>query len=269
MKAKKVIAVAAATVVSACCVGAVASCAPADNRPIITVGYTVYAPMNYEENGVLVGFDSELAQKTFDDLGYRVRMKEIQWTNKYIELESGNIDCIWNGFTANCADPEDGIQRAAKVDFSYSYMTNAQCVIRHINGVEQTTKEGLAGYSVAFEEGSAGASYVAGITGINPRGAETQMDAILQVNAGTANYAVVDLLLGRALAGQGNFNNVVINEGIVIPAEYYAIGFKKNSELTALVNAKLVEYGQSGYLASLAERYGLSTQVITDFSDQM
>ena len=108
------------------CVGACAACNNAtsensgnNNVKTITVGYTDYAPMNYtDDNGELVGFDTELAKAVFSDLGYEVRFKLIDWSNKYMEVNSGTIDCIWNGFTANCAD-DDGIQRADKVDFSY------------------------------------------------------------------------------------------------------------------------------------------------------
>ena len=78
-----------------------------NKKEIIIVGYTLYEPMNYEEDGKLVGFDTELAQKTFSDLGYNVRFRLIEWNNKYIELNSGTINCIWNGFTSNSAD--DGV----------------------------------------------------------------------------------------------------------------------------------------------------------------
>ena len=241
-----------------------------NNKQTITVGYTLYEPMNYEnEYGVLVGFDTELALKTFTDLGFQVRFKLIDWNQKYAELDSGTIGCIWNGFTANCADT-DGVQRGDKVDFTYNYMTNAQCVIRLNTAPELSSSEQLVGKTVAFEAGSAGDSYVGAIAGnINKKAVTSQMDAVREVLSGTAQYAVVDLLLAKSIAGQGNFANVTINESIVIDAEYYAIGFKKGSPLTALVNAKLVQYAQDGTLATLAEKYGLSNQVITDYSDQI
>ena len=249
------------------CMGIFAACNK-DNGKTITIGYTDYEPMNYTEDGKLVGFDTDLAKKTFEDLGYTVRFKLIDWNNKYTELNSGTIDCIWNGFTANSAD-DDGVQRADKVDFTYYYMTNAQCVIRLKSTAEAETTAALAGKSVAYEAGSAGAAYVGALTGdINKKAVTSQMDAVREVNAGTANFAVVDLLLAKSIAGKGDFANLVINESIEIEAEYYAIGFKKGSDLTAKVNAKLVEYAKDGYLATLAEKYGLSNQVITDYSDQ-
>ena len=263
---KKITKMIATTVAAIACMSGLVGC---DDKKTVTIGYTDYAPMNYlDDNGELVGFDTELAKKVFEDLGYEVRFKEIEWDNKYSELNGGTIDCVWNGFTANCADADDGIQRSDKVDFSYYYMTNAQCVIRLNSATELTSATAFDGMSVAYESGSAGDTYVNAIEGanINKKAVSSQMAAVREVNAGTAQYAVVDLLLAKSLVGQGDFANVVINEGIVIDAEYYAVGFKKGSELTAKVNAKFVEYAANGYLAELAAKYGLSNQVITDYN---
>ncbi|MBQ8284358.1 MAG: transporter substrate-binding domain-containing protein [Clostridia bacterium] len=239
-----------------------------EDKKTVTIGYTDYAPMNYTDaSGKLVGFDTELAEQFFGDLGYQVRFKLIEWTNKYSELESGTIDCIWNGFTANCAD-DDGVQRADKVDFSYYYMTNAQCVLRLDTTAEITDKAQFAGTSIAYEASSAAEGYVEDITGANLKAVSSQMVAIQEVIAGTAQYAVVDLLLAQSEAGKGDFAKLTINQGTQIDSEYYAIGFKKGSDLTAKINEKLVEYAANGKLAALAEKYGLSNRIITDYSDQ-
>ena len=263
---KKIFKAVATVLATVGCLGTLACCKT--DEKTITVGYTDYAPMNYtNDKGELVGFDTELAQKTFEELGYKVRFKEIEWTNKYSELESGTIDCIWNGFTANVAD-DDGIQRADKVDFTYNYMMNAQCVIRLATTEEVTTKEGLAGKSVAYENGSAGESYASEIEGANTKPVDSQMDAVMEVKAGTVQYAVVDVLLAESLAGQSDFANITINESIQIDVEYYAVGFKKGSDLTAKVNAKFEEYLQNGYMLELAEKYNVTTKLLTDYSSQ-
>ena len=262
---KKGFKVAAAGFLAACSLGSFGAC----GGQTITVGYTDYAPMNYEnEAGELVGFDTELAKEVFSDLGYKVRFKLIEWSNRYTELDGGTIDCVWNGFTANCED-DDGIQRSDKVDFTYYYMTNAQCILRLNTTVDVANTTAFAGTSIAYEASSAAEGFVSKIAGANLKAVTSQMDAVKEVNAGTAQYAVVDLLLAKSLAGQGNFANIVINQGITIAAEYYAIGFKKGSDLTAKVNEKLVEYAGNGKLAALAETYGLSNQVILDYTDQV
>jgi polar amino acid transport system substrate-binding protein len=239
------------------------------NEKTITVGYTDYAPMNYEnEAGELVGFDTELAKQVFEDLGYEVRFKLIEWSNKYAELDGGTIDCVWNGFTANCAD-DDGVQRADKVDFTYYYMTNAQCILRLNTTADVADKASFGEVTIAYEEGSAAETFVSDIPVSNMKPVTSQMTAVLEVKSGTAQYAVVDYLLAKSLVGQSDYANLVINEGITIDAEYYAIGFKKGSDLTAKVNEKLVAYAANGTLATLAAKYGLSNQVITDYADQI
>lgn len=264
---KKLLAKVLGITLAAATICSFASCG--GDEKTITIGYTDYAPMNYEnEDGELVGFDTELAKAVFKDLGYKVRFKLIDWTNKYTEVNSGTIDCIWNGFTANCAD-DDGIQRADKVDFTYNYMTNAQCILRLDTATDVADKAQFEGMSIAYEASSAAEGFVVDITGANLKAVTSQMDAVREVNAGTAQYAVVDLLLAKSIAGKGDFSKIVINEGIEIAAEYYAIGFKKGSDLTAKVNEKLVEYAGDGTLAALAKKYGLSNQIILDYTDQI
>ena len=102
---------------------------PAEEKTVV-VGYTIYEPMNYfDDNGKLIGYDTELAEAVFGNLGYTVIFQEIDWSSKYTDLNSGTIDCVWNGFTCNTADKEDGILRSEKVDFSYNYMENRQVII--------------------------------------------------------------------------------------------------------------------------------------------
>ena len=75
--------------------------------------------------------------------------------------DSNTIDCVWNGFTANCAD-DDGVQRADKVDFTYYYMTNAQCILRLDTATDVTDKSQFSGMTVAYEASSAAEGFAAG-----------------------------------------------------------------------------------------------------------
>ncbi len=241
-----------------------AACKDEKTENVLVVGYTDYEPMNYkDESGELTGFDTELAKETFTRLGYTVRFKEIEWSNKYMELDGGTIDCIWNGFTWNCAD-DDGTQRSDKIDFSVPYMQNAQCVVRGANEAELTDAAQFNGMSVAYEAGSAGESYVNGIEGvnINKKDVTSQMEAIKAVNTGTAQYAIVDVLLAQKLAGKGDYTNIAINSGIEIEKEEYAVGFKKGSELTAKVNDTFKKLAEEGFAETLAKKYGLENSLL-------
>jgi len=235
----------------------------------ITVGYTDYAPMNYtDDNGTLVGFDTELALTVFNSLGYEVRFKLIEWSNKYNELNSGTIDCIWNGFTANTRDDDDGILRSEKVDFSYYYMTNAQCIVRRTSTADISSISDFENKTVSFENGSAGATFVNTIdANIYEKGVTSQMDALLNVKSGTADYAIVDVLLAQSVVGKGDYSNLAVNQGLEIEGEYYAVGFKKGSQLTEKVNVMFEAFAKIGYLQELATKYDLQNYVIVDFSN--
>ena len=243
-----------------------AGCATEEKN--VVVGYTNYAPMNYkDENGKLVGFDTELAEAVFAKLGYKVLFQQIDWKAKYTDLNSGAIDCVWNGFTANCADDEDGIQRAEKVDFSYNYMENLQViVVKKGSGIAAAAD--LNGKQGAAESGSAGESYGKSFEGANIKGFDVQTKCIFEVNSETADFAVVDAQLAKSYVGKGDYQDLEIIDALSSDVEYYAIGFKKGSALTAKVNEQLEALAKDGTLVKLAEKYGLATSVITDFADQ-
>ena len=233
----------------------------------ITVGYTDYAPMNYTEKGVLKGFDTELAITVFTALGYDVKFKLIDWGNKYMELDGGTIDCIWNGFTANSAD-SDGVLRSEKVDFSYDYMLNKQVVVTtEAIAATITGFDSLAGKVGGVEEGSAGDTHLENLTGSVKKSCGSQLDALRELVLGTVDFVVLDEQLATAYVGNGDFQDITIVDSLSGDPEYYAIGFKKGSDLTAKVNAALVELAAEGKIDEIANKYNLVT-AITDFSDQ-
>ena len=254
----------AAVLLATCFVG----CAKTgDKKETIVVCYTIYAPMNYlDEAGTLVGYDTDLAKAVFEALGYEVIFQEIDWNSKYTDLESGTIDCVWNGFTCNTAD-DDGVLRSEKVDFSYNYMENRQVIVAKADaGI--TSAADLKGKVAAVESGSAGESYAKTFEGVTTKGFTKQTDCLFEVNAGTADFAVVDAQLAKSYAGKGDYASLTIVDGLSSDVEYYAIGFKKGSELTAKVNEQLEKLGADGTIAKLAEKYGVATTAITDFADQ-
>ena len=132
---KKIISVVLAVLMIAGMMTMLASCGDKtdfekiEEKGEMVVGYTVYAPMNYydangdleaDETGEFIGFDTELAKLVGEKLGVTIKFQLIEWGNKYAELNSNAIDCIWNGFTSNAKD-DDGIERKDKVDFTHAY----------------------------------------------------------------------------------------------------------------------------------------------------
>ncbi|MBQ9859259.1 MAG: transporter substrate-binding domain-containing protein [Clostridia bacterium] len=236
-------------------------------KETIVVGYTIYAPMNYlDESGELVGFDTDLAKAVFENLGYQVLFQEIDWNSKYTDLDAGTIQCVWNGFTANTAD-DDGVLRSQKVDFSYNYMENRQVIVAKKDAGIAAAAD-LSGKTAAVESGSAGETYAKSFDKVTTKGFTKQTDCLFEVNAGTADFAVVDAQLAKSYAGKGDYAALTIVEDLSSDVEFYAIGFKKGSELTAKVNEQLEKLAADGTIAKLAEQYGVETTAITDFSDQ-
>lgn len=259
---KKILCLAIALVMYVC---VFASCAQEKDKLI--VGYTIYEPMNYEENGKLIGFDTELAEAVAEELGMEIEFKLIQWSNKYMELESGNVNCLWNGFTSNCAD-DDGIQRSEKVDFSYAYMKNEQCVVvRKADASKYATAESLAGKSCAAEAGSAGEGVAKDFIGENGKftACTAQTATLTELMGNKVDFVVIDKTMAKTLIGKGSYADLAIVEAIEIPSEEYSIGLKKGSELTAKVNGALEALAADGTMTKLAEKYGLENYVITEF----
>ena len=262
---KMLIAVMAVVMAVGMCVGLTAC----NKDEVITVGYTIYEPMNYEDaNGNLIGFDTDLAKAVFEELGYKVTFKEIVWDKKYVDLNAGTITCIWNGFTSNSSD--DNVPRSEIVDFSYNYMLNAQAVV--INSADAATLTSADAFKdkIGYVEAeSAGDGYAkATLTGAIIRPATKQSDAIMQVKSGAASFAVVDYQYANSIVGKGDYANLTMVNSLKSEEEFYAIGFKKGSELTAKVNEVLEKFAKDGTITKIATKYNVQTSVITDFSDQ-
>ena len=243
---------------------AITSCAKKDSGKLIC-GVTEYEPMNFrDDKGNWTGFDTELAIIVGGKLGMQVEFQEIEWANKYQELEAGTINAIWNGFTANSF--EGGTPRSAMVDFSYSYMLNQQCaVIKADRASEFTSINSLAGKTAAVESGSAGESAAKEIIGENGKiiGSPAQINTFLEVKSGAVDFSMVDILLAQRLAGSGDYSDLMIAD-IALDFEVYAVGFKKGSDLTEKVNKVLIELDEDGTLKRLAEKYGLEDSIILD-----
>jgi len=232
-----------------------AGCSKDDN--VLTCGVTIFENMNEkDENGNWTGFETEFAQEVGKLIGMEVAFQEIDWGQKYNELNAGAIDCIWNGFTANSED--EGVKRSELVDFSYGYMLNQQCIVVKKDAVDTyKTEADLKGKKACVESGSAGASYAESVTDKDKVFAATaQINTFTEVKSGAVDFAVVDILLAKNICGNGDYADLAIVEAIELEHEIYAVGFKKGSELTAKVNEAIKTLEANGKLMELAKKYG-------------
>ena len=253
---KKILSITLAILMITSSLFCLASCGEkADN--VLTCGVTIFENMNEkDENGNWTGFESDFAVEVGKLIGMEVEFQEIDWGQKYNELNSGAIDCVWNGFTANSSD--NGVARSELVDFSYGYMLNQQCIVVKKDSLDAyKSADDLAGKKACVEAGSAGAAYAESVTAKdNIFTATAQINAFTEVKSGAVDFAVVDILLAQNICGNGDYTDLAIVEAIELDSEIYAIGFKKGSDLTAKVNAAIKTLEENGTLMKLAEKYG-------------
>lgn len=128
----------------------------------LVIGYTVFAPIAYEEDNKLIGFDIELAEKTVAYLNtkYNVNLEadfvEIDWSTKEAKLEDGTLDLVWNGMTIT-------EERSAQMCISVPYLFNKQvAVILKSDASKYTSKESMSKAIMTAETGSAGETVIVG-----------------------------------------------------------------------------------------------------------
>lgn len=115
----------------------------------LVIGYTIFAPIAYEENNELVGFDIELAQAVCEYFGIVAKFQIIDWDTKIFELEAGSIDVIWNGMTIT-----DKIKEGASV--TIPYLKNKQVAVIRVEDKElYKTTEDMKNAIICVEGGSA------------------------------------------------------------------------------------------------------------------
>lgn len=246
-----------------------ASCGKSDWATVEEKGYfvcgiTVYAPMNYfDETDTLVGFDTEFAKAVAAKLGLEAKFQVIDWPSKYMELNSGSIDVIWNGFTYG--NESDGVSRTEYVDFTYSYLENRQCLVTAADRLDDiTTAESLKGLKGVAEGGSSGEGVAIELAGSEDKITTftSQAKALMELKAGNADFAVIDYQMAKAMVGTGDYASLSINTAVEPEPEVYAIGCRKGSDLTAKINEAIAELSADGTLAALAEKYKLTNDLI-------
>ena len=237
-----------------------------DGKKTLVCGVTVIPGLNEKVDGKWTGFETEFAQEVGKILGMEVEFQIIDWGQKYSELNSGAIDCVWNGFTANSNDklPTGGeVKRSELVDFSYGYMLNQQCIVVRTDKLANFTSEAsLKGKKACVEGGSAGETYAKSVTDAkNVVSATSQIKALPEVKSGAVDFAVVDIVLAQNVCGNGDYANLTIVDSIKLESEIYAVGFKKGSKLTKKVNAAIKQLEANGKLMEIAKRYGFENRI--------
>ena len=210
-----------------------------------------FPPMGFMgDDGEYTGFDLELAQEAAKRLGLEYKPQPIAWDAKDMELESGNIDCIWNGFTMT--GREDGYT------WSEPYMENSQVfVVAGDSGIK--SQADLAGKVVECQVDSSAEAALKEVPDLTATFAQllTTADyntACMDLEQGAVDAIAMDVVVAGYQISQRNADFVILEDSLA--AEEYAIGFKKgNTELKDKVQGALEEMAADGTLKTISEKW--------------
>ena len=241
------------------------------DKGTLTIGITMFAPINYyDEDGNLIGFDTELAEAACEKLGLTPEFIEINWDTKEIELSSKNIDCIWNGM---CITPA----RLENMSISDPYLKNTQAMVMKADREDEIMAD-VSGLTVVCEQGSTGEGKLLGtiadddtvevsaseyFANANYVPVDSQAKALMEVKSGTADLAVIDSVAAIGMINtDSNYSDLVINMDNNFGDQEYGIAFRKGSDFTAMVNEALQELQADGTFEELAAKYDLTEALL-------
>ncbi len=222
----------------------------------LIVGFdSAYPPYGYVgDDGSYTGFDLELAQETAKRNDWEIQLEPIDWDAKDTLMDSGAINCIWNGFTVEGREDD--------YTFSGNYMINAQVVVVK-KGAGISDLAGLSGKNVITQTDSAAYEVLAGEDADKADVAATFASletigdyntAFMQLESGAVDAVACDLSIAAyQLAAKPDAYEQLSEE---LSSEHYAVGFKKGDDATAeTVTETLKAMDSDGFVKELCEKY--------------
>lgn len=221
-----------------------------------------FPPMGYTEaGGEIVGYDIDLAKEVCKRLGKEFVAKPIDWDSKEIELSTGTIDCIWNGFTMTD-------ERIAAMSFTKAYLDNDQVLVVRKDGTINSLAD-AAGKIIGTQAGSSGeeaiadnAEFAASVKKVVKY--DDYLTALTDLSVGGVDAIVMDSVVAEYEITVGNLDLTVIPESLA--KEAYGIGFRKDAAGAALrdtVWTTLNEMVDDGTVAEITTKwFGSNISVI-------
>ena len=232
----------------------------------ITIGFdNTFVPMGYEDtNGENVGFDIDLATAVFEQYGITVEWQPIDWDLKETELNNGNIDLIWNGYSATD-------ERREQVLFSDPYMTNQQVLVtKKDSGIADVT--GMTDKSLGAQAGSSGYSVFEDqpeiLKDIVADGDAVQYSTFTEALIDLQNDRIDGLLIDRVYANYYLTEEGILDEFNIIDAGYasesFAVGARKSdTTLVEKINEAFTTLYEDGTFQEISEKW-FGEDVATD-----
>ncbi len=224
-------------------------------RASIIVGLDdTFVPMGFRDNaGNLTGFDVDMAREAIGRLDMEVVFQPIDWNLKEQELDSGNIDMIWNGYSIND-------ERKAKVNFTNAYLDNQQIIVA-LSSSDIEVKDDLENKIVCTQNSSSA------LQAIESSGAkdgfkdgdiilfDTYNEAFMDLEAGRVDVVVADEVLAKYYISERGEENYKIVDGD-FGDEEYGVGIRKGDAiLLKNLNQALDEMKEDGTAAEISEKW--------------
>lgn len=210
-----------------------------------------FPPMGFVgDDGEYTGFDLELAQEVAKRLGLEYRAQPIAWDSKDMELESGNIDCIWNGFTMTGREDD--------YTWTEPYMANQQVFVV-ANDSDINSQADLAGKIVEVQADSSAEAALKEAPELTATFKEllTTADyntAFMDLEQGAVDAIAMDVIVAGYQIQQRNADFKILDDSL--SEEEYGVGFKKgNTELRDKVQSTLEEMAEDGTLQEVSEKW--------------
>ncbi len=224
---------------------------PAATKKFIVGFDQDFPPMGFvDDNNEYAGFDLDLAKEVASRLGMEFVAQPIAWDSKDMELGSGNIDCIWNGFTIS--------GREDKYTWTEAYMINDQVVVVK-NDSDIKSLADLAGKTVAVQKDSSGLAALNDNADLkNSFGELVEMDsylnALMELEMGSIDAIVMDEIVARYEIQTSGKPFKVLDEAVA--SEEYGVGFLLGNEaLRDQVQKTLEDMAADGTMAKISEKW--------------
>lgn len=225
-----------------------------DDKTFVVGFDAEFPPYGYkDDDGNYIGFDLDLAQEVCDRNGWTLKKQPVDWDSKDMEIDSGTIDCIWNGFTMNGRE-DDYTWTKPYIDNKQIIVVNKKTGIKNFKGLKgktvETQKDSSALAALQGDQKKLASTFAAltEVADYNSAFMDLESGACdaIAMDIGVANYQI------NSRKNASDFE--VLDE--VISSEKYAVGFKKgNTELRDKVQKTLDEMAKDGTVNKIADKY--------------
>ena len=227
------------------------SCGKAQQKKFVVGFDNEFPPMGFvAEDGSYVGFDLDLAKECASRMGMEFVAQPIAWDSKDQELATGNIDCIWNGFTIS--------GREDKYTWTDAYMSNDQVVVvKNDSGISSLAD--LAGKKVAVQKDSSGLAALNDNAALKDSFGElveldSYLNAMMELEMGSIDAIVMDEIVARYEIQTSGKPFAVLDEAVA--SEEYGVGFLLgNTALRDKVQKTLEAMAADGTTAKISEKW--------------